>query len=138
MKNEICKALITLGLAGALGSVLTAQDRVRAVANVPFAFQVGDKTMPSGTYAASDMNGKGLIQLSSRSTLQSIMVPAFLPKSGKDGQSKLTFNCYSGHCFLSEVWFAETGVGHAVKASRREKELASNSTEEKQVYVAMR
>src|ERR1700738_260378 len=135
MKNEICKALITLGFAGAFGSVLTAQDR--ELATVPFAFQVSDKTMPSGTYAATEMNSTGLIQLTNQSTRESIMVSAFIPKSDKDGQSKLTFNCYSGHCFLSEVWFAQKSVGHSVKASRREKELASTSTDEKRVYVAI-
>jgi hypothetical protein len=137
MKNEICKALITLGLAGALGGVLTAQS-AREIGTVPFAFQVGDKTLPAGTYAATETNGMGLIQLTNQSTRESTMVAAFIPKSGKDGQSKLTFNCYSGHCFLSEIWYPEESSGHAVKPSRHEKELASNSNQEKQVYVAMR
>jgi hypothetical protein len=139
MKNQICTALMTLGLAGTFGSVLlTAQDTPRELGTVPFAFQVGDKIMPAGTYAATEMNANGLMQLTNQSTRESILVAAFIPKSGKYGQSKLTFNCYGGHCFLSEIWYPQESVGHAVKASRHEKEMAANSNQEKQVYVAMR
>jgi hypothetical protein len=139
MKNEICKALVTLGLAGTLGGVvLTAQDGPREIGNVPFAFQVGDKTLPPGKYAATELNLKGLVQLTNEATRQSILIGAFVPKDGNPGQSKLMFHCYSGRCFLSEIWYPQESSGHGLKASRLEKEMAANSHEEKKVYVAMR
>lgn len=139
MKNQICKALMALGLAGTLGGMLlTAQEGPREIGTIPFAFQAGEKMLPAGTYAVTEVNQAGLMQLTNQSTRASIMVAAFVPKSGDYGQSKLTFNCYNGHCFLSEIWYAQENAGHTVKASRHEKELGSNSTQEKQVYVAMR
>jgi hypothetical protein len=136
MKNQICTALMTLGLAG--GVLVTAQGTPRELGTVPFAFQVGEKTMPAGTYAATEMNPNGLVQLTNQSTRESILVAAFIPKSGKEGQSKLVFNCYGGHCFLSEIWYPQESSGHVVKPSRHEKEMAANFNQEKQVYVAMR
>lgn len=136
MKTQICTALMTLGLAGSV--LLTAQDTPRELGTVPFAFHVGDKVMPAGTYVAIEMNSNGLVQLRNQSTRESIMVGAFIPKSGKYGQSKLTFNCYGGYCFLSEIWYPQESVGHAVKPSRHEAEMAANLNQEKQVYVAMR
>src|SRR5438105_6163936 len=130
---------MTLGLAGSLcGVFVMAQDGTRELGTIPFAFQVGDKIMPAGQYAATELNANGLVQLTNQSTRESTLVGAFVPRSGKYGQSKMTFNCYSGHCFLSEIWYPQESVGHAVKASRHEKEMAANSTQEKQVYVAMR
>lgn len=139
MRNEICTAFTAVALAGMFGGVvLTAQDRPREIGNIPFAFQVGDRTLPAGKYAATELSANGLVQLTNETTGRSILIGAFVPKSGDPGQSRLAFHCYSGHCFLSEIWYSQEASGHAMKPSRLEREMASNSPDEKQVYVAMR
>jgi hypothetical protein len=140
MKNQIKTALKTLGFAGMFcGLMLRAQDAKSEIAKVPFAFHVGAASMPAGTYAAIKVHASGVVRMENRASGKSVMAAAFLPKSGKAGQSKLAFRCYENNgCFLSEIWYADETSGHALATSPRERELMASHQEPQLTYIAMR
>ena len=95
-------------------------------ANVPFAFQVGNTAMPAGEYQIQrTLMGSGTTQQIRRvdSTSSEFISTSVVDSRDKNVDPKLIFHCYSGDCFLTEIW-AESGHGWKVVESRREKELA--------------
>jgi len=108
------------------------------VANVPFAFQIGQRVMPAGAYSVTELNPAGLLKVTAEASQEAVLVSAFVQKSGTRGQSKLTFHCYGNACFLSEIWFRDEDSGHATRESKRERELMANRETSKVVYLAMR
>ncbi len=139
MNNQIRTALTTLGFAGLFcGVMLRAEDLKSETANVPFAFQVGSAVMPAGNYSAIESNTRGVVRMQNHATGKAVLAGAFIPKSGKAGQSKLTFRCYDNHCFLAEIWYADETNGHVLPTSARERELMASNQEPKLTYVAMR
>lgn len=139
MNNQIRTALTTLGFAGLFcGVMLRAENLKSEIAQVPFAFQVGRAVMPAGTYSAIESNTPGVVQMQNRATGKSVVAAAFVPTSGKGGQSKLTFRCYGHRCFLAEIWYADEINGHALPKSAREREMNAYHAEPKLTYVAMR
>ena len=139
MNNQIKTALTTLGFAGLFcGVMLRAQSLKSETANVPFAFQVGSAVMPAGKYSATESNTRGVVQMQNQATGKSVIAGAFVPKSGKAGQSKLTFRCYDNRCFLAEIWYADETNGHGLPTTARERELVASHQEPKLTYVAMR
>jgi hypothetical protein len=125
MKTQI------LAIAGAvvLSTLMAAECRAQSrtlEAKVPFAFEVGDKTMPAGNYRIESMpTGAGSLQVirsangDVRVTLSTIAIPA---KNG-NSEPELIFHRYGNHYFLAQI---QTGDHHARELfeSRPEKELA--------------
>lgn len=139
MNNQIRTALTTLGFAGLFcGIMLRAENLRNETANVPFTFQVGNRVVPAGQYSVVEQNQRGIIQMQNRASGKSVLAAAFIPKSGKGGQSKLSFRCYDKRCFLAEIWYADEPDGHALPMTARERELVASHQEPKLTYVAMR
>jgi hypothetical protein len=104
--------------------------------NVPFAFEVGNKTMPAGSYRVESMpTGSGSLEIlrtTSSGVRLTISTMATTLKSGTPGPA-LVFHRYGNLYFLSQI---RTGDGHAreVFPSQQEKELARS---EPSVEVAL-
>jgi hypothetical protein len=125
MKTQI------LAIAGAvvLSTFMAGECRAQSgtlEAKVPFAFEVGDKTVPAGSYRIESLpTGAGSLQVIRSAngdvqvTLSAIAVPA---KNANPGP-KLIFHRYGTHYFLAQI---QTGDGHARQLfeSQREKKLA--------------
>ena len=104
MKLQFTNIVLTAGLSALLGSItLSAQDK-KEVANIPFAYHVGEQTLAAGKYAVLETSTRGLLQLRNPSG-HSIFVPVIPEDTGKN-DSKLTFGCYGNQCSLSEIWMA--------------------------------
>src|ERR1035441_9506590 len=73
MKNNAIRMFLALGAACVCVSALDAQPNALA-AKVPFAFQVGDKTLPAGTYRVSEYGSTGVPILQNANTGDSIFV----------------------------------------------------------------
>jgi hypothetical protein len=110
MKQHLRNIVLTAGLSVLLGTcTLEAQDQ-RAVANIPFAYQVGQKTLTAGRYAIQKVNAApGVFRLRDEQLSHSIFLSATPLDTGRNNESKLTFSCYAGQCSLSEVWMAGNG-----------------------------
>jgi len=112
-----------------------AQSRPLEV-NVPFAFEVGNKTLPAGSYRVESVpTGAGSIEIL-RSNKGDVRLPistmATAPTSGIPA-SALVFHRYGNRYFLAQI---RTGDRHAreVFPSKQEKELARS---ERRIEVAL-
>jgi hypothetical protein len=106
MKLHLTNIVLTAGLSALLGSLtLSAQDR-KAVANIPFTYEVGQNTLNAGTYTIQKMNLGSVFQLRDNQSGHSLFVPVTPLDTTQNNESKLKFSCYAGQCALSEVWIA--------------------------------
>jgi hypothetical protein len=123
MKLHLTNFVLTAGLSALLGSLaLSAQDR-KAVANIPFAYHVGQKSLTAGTYTIQKMDAPGTFRLLDDQLGHSMFVSVTPLDTGRKNESKLTFSCYAGDCSLSELWIAGNGYRPTAKPPVR---LANN------------
>lgn len=99
-------------------------------AKIPFAFVVGNKTLPAGEYTVSpaliSSNDVQLIRQSDGYS-SAMAMTSVADANGKDAEPRLIFHCYDNECFLSQIWVSGTS-GRKLHESRREKELATTET----------
>ena len=98
---------------------------------VPFQFTIDKMVMPAGYYwiESSDVSRSVIIQGSDRQTASKSFFNSDTVES-LDAQykAKLIFHCYSGSCFLSQVWTGNK-VGRQLTESSQELQLAKQGTE---------
>ena len=105
MKRHLRNIVLTAGLSVLFGSsTLSAQDQ-KAIADIPFAYNVGQQTLPQGTYMVQETSTRGVLQMRNKTSGHAILVPVILEDTGKN-DSKLTFGCYAGQCSLSRISMA--------------------------------
>jgi len=117
------------------GGVCRAQSRLMEV-NVPFAFEVGNKAMPAGSYRVESMPiGNGSLEvLRSNSGKAQLMISTLATTTNRGSLApSLVFHRYGNRYFLAEI---RPGGGHAreLYPSTQEKELARS---EASVEVAL-
>lgn len=142
MRTNTTRAITLLGLFLVLTSAsASAQSYTdeKVALNIPFDFQVGEKSFPAGKYVVSDT--PTTLQLRSKDARQSITV---LPRrtlrpEGKLSSAKLVFHRYGDRYFLSEVWMFAAQLGHELRQSRAEREeVAKNSAGRREVALIVR
>jgi hypothetical protein len=125
MKTQILATVGALLFSTVMAGDARAQSRTME-ANVPFAFEVGDKVMPAGNYRIESMlTGSGTLQVirntngDVRVTVATIVVPA----KSENSAVELIFHRYGSHNFLAQI---QDGEGHARELfeSQLEKKLA--------------
>lgn len=121
MKRQAVVILMTLSLFVMLTATsVSAQFDSVLVANIPFEFVIGNKTLPAGEYTVRIIYGSE-IQIQSQDRGASVFVGT-RPANGKKMGNELVFNRYGDRYFLSTLW--RTGdVGRAVSMSRSERKL---------------
>jgi hypothetical protein len=125
MKSLIARILIVgTALAGVVA--VNAADKT-ITASVPFNFYVGATVMPQGAYRVNELANGGIVAL--RTSHASKAITTF-PVSGKSESEppRLVFRRYGDTYFLAEIWAADGSLGHALRHSAREKELAQNGS----------
>jgi len=114
---------VLMGLTAVPSQAQTGGVRV----NVPFNFEVANKTLPEGEYLMWSAKDNVFIQSSQGRTVAVVLSNAVSGRSvGKTGQ--VVFQCYGHHCFLSEFWSPTQYAGRQLPKSRREEELAKRQT----------
>jgi hypothetical protein len=109
MKRHLKNIVLAAGLSVLLGSsTLSAQD-LKATANIPFAYQVGQKTLTAGNYTVLKVKASGVFQLRDEQLRHSMFLSVTPLDTGRGNESKLTFSCYAAQCSLSELWLAGNG-----------------------------
>jgi hypothetical protein len=99
-------------------------------ADIPFAFQVGNRTMPAGEYGIQRALAENpSLQRIRRTDSGANAVAQTVLMYAKDGKSEpaLVFHKYGNSYFLSEIWTGEA-QGRKLYQSDREKELAREAT----------
>ena len=134
--------LAVAGLSSANAQTSSAQQ---LKASIPFAFNVGDKTMPAGDYTvrctnpSSDMK---VLQLRSSDGHESSLVRTSSVIGKIQDNAKLVFYRYGDQYFLAQVWLASDTIGMQTPKSRSEKqmarELAANNREREAVALTVK
>ena len=125
MKRNVF-GLMTLIVAFSIAVPVVQAQQTIMRANVPFAFSVGDKQLPAGTYAVREMNRATVIQ--SADSANSVLGIYNYAGPSKAHETKLVFNKVGDHYFLAQIWTSARDQGLSVPQSKLEKEMrASNN-----------
>jgi hypothetical protein len=129
MRKQLFGTFAILSLLFALTVVsVQAQSKNRITAHVPFAFQIGDKTLPAGDYSIKRISQNGLL-VQSADGEESIIAQA--PRSvennpnEKPGAEKLVFRQYGDQYFLAQVWMVRGTTGRELNMSDAEHKSAN-------------
>ena len=101
---------------------------VGLVADIPFDFVVGDKTLPAGQYMIHPMTANESIVMLSSSDLKTAMLIApcdCASEATPQQQSKLIFKVSGGRYFLWQIWTEGSDVGRELFVQSRETQEAS-------------
>jgi len=125
VKNRIL-AVASLLVLCSFAATQVARAQEPMLVNIPFAFTAGEATLPAGEYRVQKMDGNSAVLLiRCTEPSESAMVVTNATGGGKQQeQSKLVFNRYKDHYFLSQVWNAGYSSGRQLRKTQREKEIA--------------
>ena len=132
-------------ITGMLALALLAAQAGRAqepvLANIPFAFTVGNMTLPAGEYRVEKVRDSAPALLIQRTDggASIIVITYAVEANAPQAQTKLIFRRHAKQCFLSQVWTAGNARGRELPNSRKEKDqglLARNETPEQVTIVA--
>ncbi len=107
--------------------------------NIPFAFTAGEAALPAGEYRVQKMDGNGAVLLIRCSDPTAAAFVMTIGTQGKEQQerSKLVFNRYKDHYFLSQVWNAGYSSGRELRKTSREKEIERTAKLETRSQVVL-
>jgi hypothetical protein len=114
-KSSLVVLSLLLGTAGAF-----AQSAVQA--HVPFAFKVGQKQMPAGTYVIDREIGSSFVTVRNVQTGTSVLAMGRTESASKKTE-KLIFHHYGSQYLLAEIWGAAGSQGMVLPTTRQEKDL---------------
>jgi hypothetical protein len=145
MIRNLGKLFLTLCLL-AVGGGVVANAQISTIpgiqADVPFAFQVGDTTLPAGKYdiKALDDNEPNVLEIRSVNGGKSIVFETEDAQKREDKVAKkteLVFDKVGDQYFLSQVWVEGTPTGSELAKSKSEKRLEDGGSQsEKHSVVA--
>ena len=126
MKRNVFGALMTLIMAATIAVPAVNAQQTILRCNVPFAFNIGDKQLPAGTYVVREMDR--VTQIQSKDGENSVLGIYNYAGPSKADETKLVFDKVGDHYFLTQIWTSARDEGLLVPESKQEKELrASNS-----------
>jgi hypothetical protein len=123
MKRQLATFFLTAGLSAALGPLsLSAQSTTTAIAEIPFAFQVQQRTLPAGKYTIDRKSTAGLFQVFDHEG-HSIFLTAPVQVKSDPEEPKLSFACYGSDCVLAKIGMPGGEVGYSLSQSSIERNL---------------
>jgi hypothetical protein len=130
MKKELLKGLtmmmviVVIALPGAVVSA-KAQPSSKVVANIPFEFSVGYKTMPAGEYSVQTVSsaGNGLLIQSADGKISVLRLSDATENSKNKSHARLVFHRYGERYFLAEVWNGADSTGRQLTKSQEERAI---------------
>ena len=141
MKRHIFLAMIIL--AGAFTISAQAQTAVAqiAVANIPFAFNVGNKTLPAGKYTISVLNptsDRKVLQIRSTNGRASAMIQTNSVVGNTADDAKLVFERYGDQYFFAQAQMAGEPTSFAAlktSAQRAQKQAVAAGAKQSVVVI---
>jgi len=118
--------MIGLLVLSSMAATQVARAQEPMVVDIPFAFTAGNATLPAGEYRVEKLERNSavlLIRCTDPGAAAMVLTNA-AQANELQSQSKLIFNRYDNHYFLSQVWTAGSIRGRQLSKSPREKELA--------------
>ena len=126
MKRYFPFALVLMILAGLTGSRVAAQtvSGQRALADIPFAFNVGKKSLPAGKYTVRIVNPSSdqkVIQINALDGGTSVLVQTIGVEVDADEDARLVFHRYGDRYFFNQVHLSGASTSLATVQSEAEK-----------------
>ena len=126
MKKQAYTMIAMIVLVGSMAVAAQAQTsgRTQLMANIPFEFNVGGKTLPAGEYAVAQVNpasDHAVLQLRSKDGRASAMVQMGSVIGKAQESAKLIFNRYGNRYFFAQAWVDSDKTGLEVPKSRAER-----------------
>ena len=124
MKRHLNNIVLAAGLSVLLGSSTLSAQSQKAVASIPFAYHVGEKTLSPGTYTiAKSSSSQSVFALRETATGHDTFMPVVQQGTGDKDAWDLTFSCYAGECSLAQIRMGSESYNLLAKPRVR---LASN------------
>lgn len=116
--------LVGLALAATVASAQGPSTSRRVIAEIPFDFIVGDKTLPAGNYTvgAATTNGEGVRITSRNGKSSAIRLTYSASDKSQKKNARMVFHRYGQRYFLAEVWSGDN-FGHKLMPSKNERNL---------------
>ncbi|MGH9941477.1 MAG: hypothetical protein ACRD9R_03845 [Pyrinomonadaceae bacterium] len=132
MKKEIYRTLSRLSLVlvaiVCAAAATQAQTPVHVVAEIPFAFNVGDRVFPAGTYQIDRLlrdSNKALLVRDRDGRMAVSAVTLAVRKGGQQAAAPtLIFRRYGEHYFLAQIFMGGDKDGRELSQSRLERGVA--------------
>ena len=130
MKKQAYTMIALLVLVGSMAVAAQAQTsgRTQLIANIPFQFNVGNKTLPAGEYSVRQVNPDsdcGVLLLSSRDGNASAMIQVDSVIGKAQESAKLTFRRYGNKYFFAQAWIDGDNTGMQAPKSKAERAAES-------------
>jgi hypothetical protein len=148
MKKQAYTLIAMIVLVGSLAVAAQAQtnSRIALVANIPFKFSIGNKTLPAGEYTVrsiSDDSSTVVLRIQSLDGRTNAMLATFTVEGKAQNRGKLVFHRYGNQYFFAQAWVDGDSTGLKVQKSRAERtaerELAAiKMTSESAIVTARR
>ena len=141
--GKLFLALCLLTVGGGIVANAQIDTSVTIQADVPFAFVVGNTTLPAGKYVIRgiDDNRPGVLELRSVNGRKTIVIDTDNAEANPErlqSKSELVFDKVGDKYFLSQVWAEDNASGSQLVRSRMEKRLlAGGQQPERHSIVAM-
>lgn len=122
--TAIMLLLAMIGLSSAKAQTVSNQQ---LIANIPFEFSVGGKTLPAGEYTVRCTNpasDRKVLQLTSKDGHASVLVQTNSVIGRTNERAKLVFNRYGDRYFFSQAWLPADNTGLQAPKSGYEKRIA--------------
>ncbi len=143
------KAYTMIALLVLLGSMAVAANAQnngrRLVANIPFQFNVGDKTLPAGEYTIAQTNpssDRAVLQIRAKDGSQSVLVQMNSVSGKAADATTLVFHRYGNKCFFAQAWIDGDRDGLSAQSSRAEratrKEMAALGVKAEMIALSSR
>jgi hypothetical protein len=143
MKKQVFRAFIILNLFIAMTASVHAQCVGNGVVmRIPFEFVAGDTTFPPGEYTIKPFSNhsSALLILSKDYSAKAIVLTHAVGNRTGDIQdkTKLVFNRYGNHYFLSQIWTSGYSNGLELFKSHTELETAKSVSKPQNVLITPR
>ncbi len=126
MKKQAYTMIAMIVLVGSMAAGARAQNssHTELRANIPFQFNVGDKTLPAGEYTVRQLNlhsDRAVFEIRRKDGSASVMVQMDFVNGRAPESAKLTFHRYSNEYFFAEAWIDGDASGLRAPKSRAER-----------------
>ena len=126
MKKQAYTVIALLVLVGSMAVAAQAQTsgRTQLIANIPFQFTVGDKTLPAGEYTVTQVNpvsDHAVLQLRNSDGNAAAMVQMSSVTGKAQESAQLIFHRYGNKYFFAQAWVDGEGSGLQAPKPRAER-----------------
>ena len=104
-------------------------------AKVPFDFVVGTRTFAAGEYSVDSRLPGTMLMRNQEGQAVAAIVTYSVQSSEFQKSTKLVFNAYNGHYFLSQIWIEGRNMGRELPKSPVETEVATKHAPGAQVAL---